>query len=37
MQTMVARLPVIPMIRLETADACKSSELPDLDETACVA
>jgi len=37
MQTMVARLPVIPMIRLETSDACKSSELPDLDETACVA
>ena len=40
MQTMVARLPVIPMIRLETSDACKSSALPDLgsdDETACVA
>jgi hypothetical protein len=40
MQTMVARLPVIPMIRLETSDACESSALPDLgsqDETVCVA
>ena len=39
MQTMVARLPVVPMIRLENSDGRECSVSPDLaseDETVCV-